>query len=75
MRSLRHDEAVIQAEVRRLACSLRPYRILSRGALQKAAGANHWSNNGFDQALSEAVRRGMIEELPFGFYRDTEDDD
>jgi hypothetical protein len=35
----RHHEAVIQAEIRRLAHLLRPHRTLPRDALQRNAGA------------------------------------
>lgn len=71
----RHDEAVIQAEVRRLAAALRPYRILRREALERAAHADRWSRQGFEQALAEGVKRGAIEQLPLGFYREAGDDD
>lgn len=64
----RHDEAVIQAEVRRLAQALRPFGVLSRDALERAAGAEHWHEGGFDGALSEAVKTGAIERRPLGFY-------
>lgn len=74
MRAQRYDEAVIQAEVRRLASALRPYRILSRDSLQREAGAGHWSDSGFDRALTEAVHDGAIKQLPFGFYRWVDDD-
>lgn len=64
----RHDEAVIQAEVRRLARALRPYGVLHRDALERAAGAEHWRQGGFDSALSAAARSGAIEPLPLGFF-------
>lgn len=56
----RHDEAVIQAEVRRLARALRPYGVLHREALEQAAGASRWHDGGFDSALAIAVRSGVV---------------
>jgi hypothetical protein len=38
----RHEEAVIAAEVRRLARALAPYRELQRDALRRTAGASSW---------------------------------
>jgi|GEM_PF-4813443 len=69
----RHDEAVIQAEVHRLANALKPFRILHRDALERVAGAENWHEGGFDRALREAVRAGAVESLPGGFYRDAQD--
>jgi hypothetical protein len=69
----RHEQAVLQAEVRRLARSLRQYRILHRDALERACGAEKWHEGGFDRALHEAVKAGALEPLPGGFYRDAED--
>jgi hypothetical protein len=43
--------------------------VLRRDALEHAAGAEHWQEGGFGQALSAAVREGVIEPEPFGFYR------
>ena len=65
----RHEQAVIQAEMRRLARALEPYRILPRDALKRAAGAENWHEGGFDRALGAAVREGEVEPLPGGFYR------
>jgi hypothetical protein len=65
----RHEQAVIQAEMRRLARSLGPYRVLHRDALRRVAGAEHWHDVGFDRALAAAVRTGAVEPLPYGFYR------
>lgn len=66
----RHEQAVVRAEMRRLAKALRPYGILHRNALQEACGAQKWHEGGFDRALREAVRHGLLEPLPGGFYRD-----
>ncbi len=72
-RVTRHDRAVIQAEIRRLARTLKPYRILHRDALERACGAERWHEGGFDRALHEAVRSGAVQRLPGDFYRDTGD--
>jgi hypothetical protein len=66
----RHDAAVVQAEARRLALALAPYRVLRKKTLEQVSGASRWHEGGFDQALCEAVRRGMIQRLPSGFYRE-----
>jgi len=66
----RHEEAVIQAEVRRLARALAPYGVLHRNALERLVGAQRWHTGGFDDALAAAVRSGEIRRLSFGYYRD-----
>jgi hypothetical protein len=65
----RHDEAVVQAEVRRLARALGPYGVLRRHALASAAGATQWREGAFERALQTAVNSGAIEPLPEDFYR------
>jgi hypothetical protein len=74
LRARRHDDAVVQAEVRRLARVLRPYGILHRDALEDAVGAARWHEGAFDSALAAAVRSGVVERLPGGFYRTAESD-
>ncbi len=64
----RHEDAVIQAEVRRLARALAPYRVLQKDALRRTAGADSWHDGGFDRALDAAVEAGKIKRLPAGFY-------
>ena len=68
-RRRRHEQAVIQAEARRLAQALRPYRVLPRRTLQRVVGAERWHDGSFERALRAAVQAGEIEELPAGFYR------
>lgn len=46
----RHAEAVIQAEVRRLARALGPYRTLQEDTLRRAASADSWPGIGFETA-------------------------
>jgi hypothetical protein len=69
-RRRRHEEAVLQAEVRRLARAIQPFGILRRDALAREAGAEHWGQVGFGSALQAAVDQGLLEQLPFGFYRE-----
>jgi hypothetical protein len=66
----RHEEVIIQAEVRRLARALAPYGVLHRDALERLVGAQRWHAGGFDDALAAAVRAGEIRRLSFGYYRD-----
>lgn len=68
----RHEDAVVRAEMRRLARTLRPYGILHRKALERACGADKWHEGGFDRALREAIKAGAVKALPGGFYRDAE---
>jgi hypothetical protein len=69
-RRSRHDDAVVQAEARRLARALRPYGVLHRDALERVAGAMRWRDGWFDTALNAAVESGKIEKMPGGFVRD-----
>jgi len=63
----RHADAVIQAEVRRLARALTPYRLIERDALRRTAGAESWHDGGFERALTAAVEAGRIKRLSDGF--------
>jgi hypothetical protein len=63
-----HERAVLRAEIRRLVAALRPYGVLRRDTLARAAGAPSWHQAGFDRALLAAVEAGEIEERPLGFY-------
>jgi hypothetical protein len=64
-----HESAVVEAEIRRLVHALRPYGVLRRDALARAAKVETWHEAGFERALEIAVAEHEIEELPFGFYR------
>ena len=67
--SSRHDEAIIQAEVRRLCRTLAPYGTLTRNQLAAISQADQWHQGSFDSALQIAVRTGAIRALPFNFYQ------
>ncbi len=64
-----HESAVVEAEIRRLVHALRPYGVLRRDALARAANVETWHGGGFERALRIAVAEHEIEELPLGFYR------
>jgi hypothetical protein len=70
----RHDEAVIQAEVRRLALALAPFGVLSREALRRQVGGDQWREGSFEQALNRGVRTGALEQLAGDFYREARPD-
>jgi len=65
-----HQDAVSQAEIRRLLRALAPFGILSRDALEQECHAGTWHDGGFTAALRAAISAGLIVELPGGFYRD-----
>jgi hypothetical protein len=67
-----HEDAVVHAEARHLSRTLAPYRVLHRDALEQLAGAARWHECSFERALADAVRSGMIESLPGGFYSHVE---
>jgi hypothetical protein len=46
----RHENAVIQAEVRRLARALGPFRVLQEDTLRRTARAESWRGVGLDTA-------------------------
>jgi hypothetical protein len=64
-----HERAVVDAEVRRLVCALRPFGVLRRDALSRVACARNWHEGSFERALRAAIADGEIEELALGFYR------
>ena len=66
----RHHQAVLQAEVRRLLHAIGPGRVLSRDRLSQFTHAERWPDGGLDAALRAAVDEGVLEPLPFGYYRD-----
>lgn len=45
-----HEQAVVDAEARRLAHAIGPYGVLHRDALAHIVGATHWREGGFRQA-------------------------
>lgn len=65
----RHDQAVLQAEIRCLKHALAPFGVLNRDALEREARASRWHDGTFERALEAAVAVGDIEPLAFGFYR------
>lgn len=64
----RHEEAILNAEVKRLVRALGPYGALRRDVLAREVGADSWHEPVFEQALRAAVSAGKIHKLPQGFY-------
>lgn len=67
-----HQDAVSQAEAKRVVRALAPFGILSREALEHECRAGTWHDGGFTAALRAAINAGLIVELPGGFYRDAQ---
>jgi DNA-binding MarR family transcriptional regulator len=66
--SVRHQQAVLDVEARRLARTLSSYGALHDRQLMTLAGARNWSRGRFSQALSRAVDQHLIRSLGAGFY-------
>lgn len=67
--SRRHDDAIIDAEARRVALTLASYGgVLTSGALVELSGASRWSAGAFSLALARALELGLIRDLGLGFY-------
>jgi len=64
----RHEEAILNAEVKRLVHALAPFGVLRRDVLAREVGASSWHEPVFEQALRAAVASGKIHKLPQGFY-------
>lgn len=71
---LRREEAVLDAEARRLVRTLNGYGVLSRGQLLELSGARWWSRGRFSHALRRAVDRGFIRYLGYEFYAPPRED-
>jgi hypothetical protein len=65
----RHEDAVVQAEIRLLVRTLSPFGVLQRDALRREARAEGWHEGDFARVLHAATQSGRIDALPFGFYR------
>jgi len=68
-----HEDAISQAEAKRVLRALAPFGVLSKEALEHECRAGTWHDGGFAAALHAAVKAGLIVELPGGFYRDARD--
>lgn len=66
-----NENAVIQAEIRRLVSAIRPFGVLNKDALAHEARAEHWREGGLDRALNASVDEGLLEARPFGFYNES----
>jgi hypothetical protein len=61
--------AITEASVRDIARALAPYGVLDHDALAKEVRADRWEEGGFEIALQAALREGVVEQLPDGFYK------
>jgi hypothetical protein len=61
--------AITEATVRDIVRALAPYGVLGHDALAEACRADRWDEGAFDSALRAAVREGVVEELPEGYYK------
>jgi hypothetical protein len=68
-RDAARERAVVDAEARLLARILETYGVLSVEALEELSRARRWRDGGFHEALTAAVRGGLIEPLPCAFCR------
>jgi hypothetical protein len=64
--SRRHDDVVMDAEVRLLAQTLEPFGMLSREELARRTDAHAWGAGTFEEALRQAVARGVVRIAPDG---------
>ncbi|HET9124718.1 MAG TPA: hypothetical protein VFN65_07530 [Solirubrobacteraceae bacterium] len=60
--------AITEAEIRDIVRALRPSEVLGRDAIAEKCRAHTWQEGDFDMALQAAVRSGVVEALPDGFY-------
>ena len=67
----RREDAVVQGEVRRLTHTIAPFGVLHHDQLERLSGARNWRRGAFELALGVAVRSGLLDRLPSGFYRDS----
>jgi len=65
---VRHENALLEAEVRRVMRVLAPYGVLRQDMLARACGARRWNAGAFRSALDAGVRDGRLRKLPLGFY-------
>jgi hypothetical protein len=66
----RHNAAVA-AEISKLERNLRHLGPVSRGRLADVAHADQWREGTFEEAVSEGVRQGRLEWMPFHWLKAT----
>lgn len=65
----RRDDAIVDAEARRLARTVSSYGgVLTDRRLLELSGAGHWTGGGFSAALARALEAGLLRDLGLGFY-------
>lgn len=68
-RDRRRHDACVAAEIRKLERSLRELGPMPRERLARLAGAEHWREGTFEEAVSEGVRQGRLEWMPFHWLK------
>jgi predicted AAA+ superfamily ATPase len=63
----RHEELVLDAELRRLVRELYTIGPMPRSMLARSCHAYRWREGSFDEAVQEGIRRGVLARLPFDF--------
>jgi hypothetical protein len=63
-----HYNALLREAAHRLADTLAPYRVLTRGALAELSGASRWDTIGFEPALCWAVQHDFLRRLDDDLY-------
>jgi hypothetical protein len=66
--------ALLDADVDHICRTLSGYGVLSRDALCRQSGGDHWTAGRFDAALRKAVRNGRIVRLGEGLYELSDDE-
>jgi hypothetical protein len=68
-RDRRRHDAAVAAEVRKLERSLREFGPMPRRRLADLAGADQWREGTFEEAVSEGVRQGRLQWMPFHWLK------
>jgi len=66
-RGSRREDAVLDAEVRRIFRELRYLGPMRRDVLARRCNAAEWKRGSFEDAVRQGVRRGHLRVLPLGF--------
>jgi hypothetical protein len=68
-RDRRRHDAAIAAEIRKLERNLREFGPMPRERLADLAGADRWREGTFEEAVSEGVRQGRLQWMPFHWLK------
>jgi hypothetical protein len=67
-RSADHSDALLREAAHRLADTIAPYRVLTRGNLAELSGMSQWNTVKFDRALRWAVDHDLVRRLDDDLY-------